>query len=147
MAEISKDFGYGGANLCPLDSAGTPTLAEALRDVADDFTTMVSAFQVSSIATISTADASDQATLNALTIAIKSAMVAVGFTVSAADATDLATSIALVNELKADLVATGVVEIPTANATNLATGQTLANVIKAKLNGGALSITIKTVKI
>jgi hypothetical protein len=36
MAALSKRFGSGGANLAPGGSAGTPTLAEALRDVADD---------------------------------------------------------------------------------------------------------------
>ena len=36
MAAISKRFGSGGANLAPGGSAGQPTLAEALRDVADD---------------------------------------------------------------------------------------------------------------
>ena len=36
MAAISKRFGSGGANLPPGGSAGKPTLADALRDVADD---------------------------------------------------------------------------------------------------------------
>lgn len=36
MAEIEKSFGSGGANLSPGGASGTPTLAEALRDVADD---------------------------------------------------------------------------------------------------------------
>jgi hypothetical protein len=36
MAAISKRFGSGGANLQPGGSSGTPSLAEALRDVADD---------------------------------------------------------------------------------------------------------------
>lgn len=36
MAAISKQFGSGGANLAPGGSAGKPSLAEALRDVADD---------------------------------------------------------------------------------------------------------------
>jgi hypothetical protein len=36
MAEIKENFGFGGANLTPGGGAGTPTLAEALRDVADD---------------------------------------------------------------------------------------------------------------
>lgn len=37
MAAISPRFGSGGANLQPGGSAGKPSLAEALRDVADDF--------------------------------------------------------------------------------------------------------------
>lgn len=36
MAAISKRFGSGGANLPPGGSAGKPTLADTLRDVADD---------------------------------------------------------------------------------------------------------------
>jgi hypothetical protein len=36
VAAISKRFGSGGANLVPGGAAGSPTLAEALRDVADD---------------------------------------------------------------------------------------------------------------
>ncbi len=36
MAAISRRFGSGGANIPPGGSAGTPTLAEVLRDVADD---------------------------------------------------------------------------------------------------------------
>lgn len=36
MAAISKHFGSGGANLTPGGSAGSPSLAEALRDIADD---------------------------------------------------------------------------------------------------------------
>ena len=36
MAEITTSFGSGGANLAPGGAAGTPTLATALREVADD---------------------------------------------------------------------------------------------------------------
>lgn len=36
MAAISTRFGSGGANVAPGKSAGSPTLASALRDVADD---------------------------------------------------------------------------------------------------------------
>jgi hypothetical protein len=36
MAAIKTDFGTGGANLAPGGAAGSPTLAEALRDIADD---------------------------------------------------------------------------------------------------------------
>jgi hypothetical protein len=36
MAAISERFGSGGANLAPGGAAGSPSLAEALRDVADD---------------------------------------------------------------------------------------------------------------
>lgn len=46
MAAISKRFGSGGANLAPGGSAGSPTLADALRDIADD----LAAVQVDAIA-------------------------------------------------------------------------------------------------
>lgn len=36
MTTIKTDFGTGGANLAPGGAAGLPTLAETLRDVADD---------------------------------------------------------------------------------------------------------------
>lgn len=36
MVAISKRFGSGGVNLQPGGSAGTPILADALCDVADD---------------------------------------------------------------------------------------------------------------
>jgi hypothetical protein len=36
MAAIPKRFGSGGANLTPAGSAGSPSLADALRDIADD---------------------------------------------------------------------------------------------------------------
>jgi hypothetical protein len=36
MAAISERFGSGGANVAPGGSSGKPSLAEALRDIADD---------------------------------------------------------------------------------------------------------------
>lgn len=36
MAKISTRFGSGGANLTPGGASGQPSLADALRDVADD---------------------------------------------------------------------------------------------------------------
>ena len=36
MAKISRRFGSGGANLTPGGASGQPSLADALRDVADD---------------------------------------------------------------------------------------------------------------
>lgn len=36
MAEIGTRFGSGGAGLVPGKSGGTPTLAQALRDIATD---------------------------------------------------------------------------------------------------------------
>ena len=38
MSTITENFGTGGANLTPANSSGDPSLAQALRDVADDFT-------------------------------------------------------------------------------------------------------------
>jgi len=40
MATIKSSFGSGGANLVPGGSGGDPTLADALRDVADDLAAM-----------------------------------------------------------------------------------------------------------
>ncbi len=37
MSTIVKSFGTGGANLTPAGSSGEPSLAQALRDIADDF--------------------------------------------------------------------------------------------------------------
>ena len=36
MAAIKESFGEGGANLAPGGAAGSPDLATALRDMADD---------------------------------------------------------------------------------------------------------------
>ena len=36
MAVIKEDFGWGGANIAPHGAQGRPSLAEALRDIADD---------------------------------------------------------------------------------------------------------------
>ncbi|MCG8424391.1 MAG: hypothetical protein MJE77_41390 [Proteobacteria bacterium] len=65
MAAISERFGSGGANLTPQNSAGSPSLATALRDIADDLADLTPA-------AISTPDASgtygvnEQALLNEL---------------------------------------------------------------------------------
>lgn len=40
MATIFPNFGQGGANLAPGGAAGEPTLAVALRDIADDLATV-----------------------------------------------------------------------------------------------------------
>jgi hypothetical protein len=44
MATITKRFGSGGANVAPGNSAGTPSLATTLRDVADDLTSLRTKF-------------------------------------------------------------------------------------------------------
>lgn len=44
MSTIKTNFGAGGANLAPGGVQGTPTLADALRDAADDFTELRTQF-------------------------------------------------------------------------------------------------------
>ena len=44
MATIKTTFGTGGANMVPGGAQGTPTLATALRDAADDFTELRTQF-------------------------------------------------------------------------------------------------------
>ncbi len=69
MAVINDRFGSGGANLAPGGSAGKPSLAEALRDIADDLADL-------QLPTITTPDASatygtnEQALLNEIKAAI-----------------------------------------------------------------------------
>ena len=67
MAAITPDFGYGGANLVPHLSGGEPSLAAALRDVADDFTGL-------QVAAIVSADATDLASAQTLVNEIKAAI-------------------------------------------------------------------------
>lgn len=67
MAVIKKNFGYGGANVVPLGSGGSPTLAEALRDIADDLAGK-------EIAAILSADATDLASAITLVNEIKGAI-------------------------------------------------------------------------
>ena len=69
MAAIKESFGTGFAGLSPT-GAGTPTLAGALRDIADDLANGKSASIVS-------ADASDLATAITLVNEIKDALNAV----------------------------------------------------------------------
>jgi hypothetical protein len=40
MAKISTRFGSGGANLTPGGASGQPSLADALRDVAEDLASL-----------------------------------------------------------------------------------------------------------
>ena len=51
MAIIKESFGSGGANLTPGDSAGSPSLATALRDVADDVNFALVSANASDLAT------------------------------------------------------------------------------------------------
>jgi hypothetical protein len=65
MAKITKRFGSGGANLTPGGSAGQPTLADALRDVADDMAALRPARIAAADATAAYG-AGEQALLNEL---------------------------------------------------------------------------------
>jgi hypothetical protein len=46
MTAIPSDFGEGGKNLAPGGSAGEPTLAQTLQDVADDLAAVVEAVEL-----------------------------------------------------------------------------------------------------
>lgn len=58
MANIKTSFGSGGANLAPGGTNGTPSLATALRDVADDLAAVRSGL----VATLAKLDADDGVT-------------------------------------------------------------------------------------
>jgi hypothetical protein len=51
MSTIKTDFGTGGANLTPQGSSGEPSLAEALRDIAEDLRAAAIAATLSTPAT------------------------------------------------------------------------------------------------
>jgi hypothetical protein len=65
MAKITKRFGSGGANLTPGGAAGQPTLADTLRDVADDLAALKPARVVAADATAAYG-AGEQALINQL---------------------------------------------------------------------------------
>ena len=65
MAAIPKLFGSGGANLAPGGAAGSPSLADALREIADDLSALKLA-PVSSPDAGATYGANEQALLNEL---------------------------------------------------------------------------------
>jgi hypothetical protein len=65
MAKISKRFGSGGANLTPGGASGQPSLADALRDVADDLAALKPAKVAAADATAAYG-AGEQALLNEL---------------------------------------------------------------------------------
>lgn len=64
MSAITTTFGAGGANLTPSGSAGSPSLADALRDVADDLAGLKPA-AVASAAAVAVATADADATYGA----------------------------------------------------------------------------------
>lgn len=65
MPAISPRFGSGGANLVPGGSSGSPSLAEALRGVADDLAALKPSAVVAADAS-ATYGAGEQALLNEL---------------------------------------------------------------------------------
>jgi hypothetical protein len=65
MAKITKQFGSGGANLTPGGAAGQPSLADTLRDIADDLAALKPARVVAADATPAYG-AGEQALLNQL---------------------------------------------------------------------------------
>ncbi len=65
MAAITPRFGSGGANVAPGGSAGQPSLADVLRDVADDLAALKPAAVASADAS-ATYGAPEQALLNEL---------------------------------------------------------------------------------
>lgn len=71
MAAIKKDFGFGGGNVAPGGSAGTPDLATALRDVADDLAAVVGTTPVAASAAGATYTSAEQTLLNELRTAVQ----------------------------------------------------------------------------
>lgn len=67
MAEIKPNFGAGGANLVPGGSQGKPSLADVLRDIADDLAD-------GQVALIASPDATDLSTALTLLNEIKAAL-------------------------------------------------------------------------
>lgn len=130
MTTIKKDFGSGGANLVP-NGGAKPTLAETLRDIADDFVTVGGvAVLIASAAPTNPAAAALPSPLTTSTDA--------GGTYGAPEQT-------LINELKADLN-TAVILINQMRAVqvaqNLVINEMRTNINTAVAAGGA----IKTIK-
>ncbi len=75
MAAITTTFGSGGANLSPSGSAGSPSLATALRDIATDLAGVVTTTAVSAAALSAnaTTDVSATAAADAVATAIADA--------------------------------------------------------------------------
>jgi len=65
MAEITRHFGSGGANLTPGGAAGQPSLADVLRDVADDLAALKPA-RINAADATAAYGAGEQALLNEL---------------------------------------------------------------------------------
>jgi hypothetical protein len=65
MAAITQRFGSGGANLTPGRAAGQPSLADVLRDVADDLAALKPA-RINAADATAAYGAAEQALLNEL---------------------------------------------------------------------------------
>lgn len=105
MAAIDKRFGAGGKNLSPGGSNGTPTLADVLRDIADDLTGLQGGGALASTTTGAALSAPVAVTIGADLSAPPAATVGVDIPAftdppSAAEMTALRT---FVNALKADV--------------------------------------------
>ena len=125
MATITERFGSGGANVAPGGAAGSPDLATALRDVADDLAALVPGeIETEDAGAVETADLTD---------------------VALADAGDTYTTAErdLVNALKAGLAASNALVNELKAAVNAQA--TLVNELKTALNTGS-AVTLKTTK-
>jgi hypothetical protein len=71
MATIGEKFGTGGANLTPSGSSGEPSLAEVLRDLADDVTYTIASEDATDLATAITLVNEIKAALNAAKSTVK----------------------------------------------------------------------------
>lgn len=82
MPGISPRFGSGGANLAPGGSSGSPSLADALRGIADDLAALKPTAIAASDAT-GTYGAGEQALLNELKAKVNALAAAVLITTKA----------------------------------------------------------------
>ncbi len=108
MTAISTHFGSGGANLVPGRSGGEPTLAETLRDIADDLDALASGPAVANVEPLRDATEVDLLALQAAAVtdyqAITSDSVAVDGALAAftdpPTAGEMAALRSLVNQLR-----------------------------------------------
>ncbi len=132
MSRIPSNFGSGGSHLTPNGSAGTTSLSVVLREMADDINVAAVA-RGAALAAIATADATDQATSNALTNAEKAKyngeLLLLASAVSAYFGALIYPAV--------DLAAVTVVD---ASGGTTAPAILLANALKAKYNGELLTL-------
>ncbi len=130
MSKIPSTFGTGGSGLPP-HGGGEPNLATILREIADDLNVAAVA-RAGSLVAIATADATDQATTNALANAEKVKYNGEMLLLAQAVEAYFGASVTV-----ADLAA-----ITTVDASGGTTGPGIAllNVIKGKYNGELLTL-------